>query len=275
MKRCPTCQRTYEEDSQKFCANDGTPLVAEETPAFDPEATVMSIPRPLLEEQPPADARPTPPEQPPTQYFDPSPEPPSRPEQDVHQSYPPPPSPTPGASPAWPPAQPQQPQQQPYYPQQGMAGGQPQAPPWQGGQQPQGWTPAQQQQQGQNWGGGGGYYPQQQPPPGQYAPYGAAGAAAATATGGSSKLPTIAMILGLIAFISIVAVFVIVSARIYDLRDIIEPLFWGSGVTGGAGLLLGIVSLVIARKGKGKAIVAVVLSIITLILFFLVYANMR
>lgn len=32
MKRCPSCQRTYEDDSQAFCMNDGTPLVPDAPP---------------------------------------------------------------------------------------------------------------------------------------------------------------------------------------------------------------------------------------------------
>lgn len=32
MKRCPSCQRTYEDDSQTFCMNDGTPLVPDAPP---------------------------------------------------------------------------------------------------------------------------------------------------------------------------------------------------------------------------------------------------
>ena len=32
MKRCPSCQRTYEDDAQTFCMNDGTPLVSDAPP---------------------------------------------------------------------------------------------------------------------------------------------------------------------------------------------------------------------------------------------------
>ncbi len=48
MKRCPICNRTYE-DTQTFCSEDGTRLVEDSPPpAFDPMATVMSpsIPQP-------------------------------------------------------------------------------------------------------------------------------------------------------------------------------------------------------------------------------------
>lgn len=39
MKRCPTCNRSYADDTLKFCLQDGTEL-------DDPEATVVSHPRP-------------------------------------------------------------------------------------------------------------------------------------------------------------------------------------------------------------------------------------
>ncbi|MDT4965468.1 MAG: hypothetical protein QOJ64_205 [Acidobacteriota bacterium] len=42
MKRCPTCGLTLD-DSQTFCTNDGTPLVAEES-AYDPQATLVVPP---------------------------------------------------------------------------------------------------------------------------------------------------------------------------------------------------------------------------------------
>jgi hypothetical protein len=47
MKRCPTCTQLFD-DSQSFCANDGTRLVADEpaAPDFDPMATIMSPPPP-------------------------------------------------------------------------------------------------------------------------------------------------------------------------------------------------------------------------------------
>ncbi|HVG32416.1 MAG TPA: DUF4440 domain-containing protein [Pyrinomonadaceae bacterium] len=32
MKRCPSCQRTYEDDTQTYCMNDGTPLVSDGAP---------------------------------------------------------------------------------------------------------------------------------------------------------------------------------------------------------------------------------------------------
>ena len=39
MKRCPSCQRTYEDDAQTFCINDGTPLVSATAPSsFTPGA---------------------------------------------------------------------------------------------------------------------------------------------------------------------------------------------------------------------------------------------
>lgn len=42
MKRCPTCNRSYD-DSQQFCLEDGAPLVSG-TGTFDPQATIMSPP---------------------------------------------------------------------------------------------------------------------------------------------------------------------------------------------------------------------------------------
>lgn len=45
MKRCPTCQRTFDEEYLSFCTDDGTPLVEEETnSSFDPQATLLSTP---------------------------------------------------------------------------------------------------------------------------------------------------------------------------------------------------------------------------------------
>jgi hypothetical protein len=43
MKSCPTCNRTYTDSSLNFCLEDGTPLVNEATPAFDPNATIRYI----------------------------------------------------------------------------------------------------------------------------------------------------------------------------------------------------------------------------------------
>lgn len=41
MKRCPSCQRTYEDDTQSFCMNDGTPLVSDAAPS-SLDKTMMS-----------------------------------------------------------------------------------------------------------------------------------------------------------------------------------------------------------------------------------------
>lgn len=108
MKRCPTCQRTYPDDSPGFCVNDGAQLVTEESPAYDPQKTMM------------ASAPPPPP--PPQQYSNPVPPPPQG-------QQPPPPA-------AWPPPPPQQQGQWGggYYPQQpGQPYGAPYAPPVAGG----------------------------------------------------------------------------------------------------------------------------------------------
>ena len=39
MKRCPTCQRTYSDDTLRFCLEDGTPLVSEAS--FSSDATLL------------------------------------------------------------------------------------------------------------------------------------------------------------------------------------------------------------------------------------------
>lgn len=43
MKRCPTCQRTYTDDSLRFCLQDGTALlsVTDAPSSFDPSATLV------------------------------------------------------------------------------------------------------------------------------------------------------------------------------------------------------------------------------------------
>ena len=59
MKKCPTCNKTFE-DSMRFCQTDGTPLVDDE-PAFDPYATIMARPGDLA---PPPTEEPSAPEAP-------------------------------------------------------------------------------------------------------------------------------------------------------------------------------------------------------------------
>jgi hypothetical protein len=63
MKRCPSCQRTYPDDSPAFCVNDGTRLVDEaSTPAYDPQKTIMaSAPPPYSNPAPPINNPPYPP----------------------------------------------------------------------------------------------------------------------------------------------------------------------------------------------------------------------
>src|ERR1700675_2401544 len=41
MKRCPTCNRTFTDQTLSFCTEDGTPLVQSEAPSQDPEATIV------------------------------------------------------------------------------------------------------------------------------------------------------------------------------------------------------------------------------------------
>lgn len=81
MKRCPTCQRTYPDDSPGFCTGDGTQLVTEEAPAFDPQKTILASAPP-----------------PPPQYSNPLPPPAN-------------PAPPPPPQAAWPPPPPHQQQQ--------------------------------------------------------------------------------------------------------------------------------------------------------------------
>jgi hypothetical protein len=40
MKRCPTCNRTYTDDAQRFCLDDGATLLEETAAPFDPQATI-------------------------------------------------------------------------------------------------------------------------------------------------------------------------------------------------------------------------------------------
>ena len=55
MKKCPSCQRTFD-DNMRFCQTDGTPLAddapaaappapAEEEAPFDPYATIVGVPK--------------------------------------------------------------------------------------------------------------------------------------------------------------------------------------------------------------------------------------
>jgi hypothetical protein len=47
MKRCPTCNRTYEDDALSFCPSDGSSLARDEPAApasFDPQATILAPP---------------------------------------------------------------------------------------------------------------------------------------------------------------------------------------------------------------------------------------
>lgn len=55
MKKCPTCDKTFE-DSMRFCQVDGTPLV-DDAPAFDPYATIVApaMPVPPTEPKPAAE----------------------------------------------------------------------------------------------------------------------------------------------------------------------------------------------------------------------------
>lgn len=52
MKRCPSCNRTYTDISLNYCLEDGTPLVSNVAPGYDPHATVRD-PTPRPTSQPP------------------------------------------------------------------------------------------------------------------------------------------------------------------------------------------------------------------------------
>ncbi|HWT01100.1 MAG TPA: hypothetical protein VN256_12705 [Pyrinomonadaceae bacterium] len=58
MKRCPTCGLTLD-DSQTFCTNDGTPLVADKS-SYDPQATMIIPPSAVPTAQPPPPQPPPP-----------------------------------------------------------------------------------------------------------------------------------------------------------------------------------------------------------------------
>jgi hypothetical protein len=63
MKRCPTCQKTYPDDAPAFCANDGTPLVAEGAQPY----AAPPAPQPYQAQPAPSGIKP------PTQWQQPSP----------------------------------------------------------------------------------------------------------------------------------------------------------------------------------------------------------
>lgn len=52
MKRCPMCERTYD-DSQTFCVNDGATLVSDASgSAYDPMKTIVATPPPTSQSAP-------------------------------------------------------------------------------------------------------------------------------------------------------------------------------------------------------------------------------
>ncbi len=68
MKRCPQCNRTYDDDALSFCLDDGSPLMSAGAPSsFDPSATVQypqpreTSPPPTIAYQPGQPPPPTPP----------------------------------------------------------------------------------------------------------------------------------------------------------------------------------------------------------------------
>ncbi|HYE66083.1 MAG TPA: nuclear transport factor 2 family protein [Pyrinomonadaceae bacterium] len=61
MKRCPTCQQTYTDETQSFCMNDGTPLVSETPSSYNLEKTMASASPPNYGGAPPGNWSPPPP----------------------------------------------------------------------------------------------------------------------------------------------------------------------------------------------------------------------
>ena len=49
MKHCPTCKRSFDDDTLSFCLEDGTPLVAEAGPRPDSQETLVSPRGPTME----------------------------------------------------------------------------------------------------------------------------------------------------------------------------------------------------------------------------------
>jgi len=56
--RCPSCNQTYNDETQTFCANDGTPLIRQATSPYDPQAGMYGGGQP-----PPGNYPPPPPPQ--------------------------------------------------------------------------------------------------------------------------------------------------------------------------------------------------------------------
>jgi|GEM_PF-349472 len=110
MLRCPKCNRTYENESQKFCTRDGGRLIPVESAGFDPNSTVVAgQPKPfdpnatVVSQPPPQKAQSNAPQE----AFDPNktvvapPPPPPQPSPDPNATlYSPPPqsSPDPNAT---------------------------------------------------------------------------------------------------------------------------------------------------------------------------------
>jgi hypothetical protein len=55
MKRCPSCDRTYTDTSLNFCLEDGTPLLSDVAPGYDPHATVRDPTARQTSEPPPTE----------------------------------------------------------------------------------------------------------------------------------------------------------------------------------------------------------------------------
>lgn len=232
MKRCPTCQRTYTDDAQVFCADDGTRLNEDNAAGEDLQKTMLG---------------------PPPNTYTPS---------EQKPSWPPPGGQTPpqgagGQQQGWgqqPPPPPQQPYGQQQYGQQPH--GQQQYGQQQYGQQYG-------QQQGQQWGN-----PYQQQLGGQTPPYGAAAATgqrkglsiAALILGALSALGAILFITGIVRRYYYIS----------DYRFRTDEFMVGSliaSVLGALAVILGALALFFAITkaarwaGKGPAIAAIVLGL--------------
>lgn len=94
MKRCPTCNRTFDEDWLAFCTDDGTTLIDEASSRSEPPPTMMAPPMPPSvspSEQPTINLSPSGGFQPQQPYSPPAPYGPPREMQPVWRPPPPPP----------------------------------------------------------------------------------------------------------------------------------------------------------------------------------------
>jgi hypothetical protein len=103
MKRCPSCQRTYEDNAQTFCFVDGMRLV-EEGQAYDSQRTLVAPPPPAQTPDPAQYYRPDKQTGPTSPYSTQGNQSPSWPQpgaQSGQQGWPAPPIPAPQQAPGW------------------------------------------------------------------------------------------------------------------------------------------------------------------------------